>query len=422
MYLQRRDYSWYFRLPIPKALKAVYGKSEICFSLKTKSKREAQLKSLEHIHHYFIEFERKCAELGASPLSSAPLADTPAVKRVTFLQVYEKFLKERKATIGTEMEFEAVVKRFVGICGNADIALYTKSDILLFKDTLLQFPKYLTKEDLSLTPDKIVAKYANSPCLKMTATTIRNKYLALLKVLFNYALMNGFRADNPVATVKVLVPTKQEPARLPYSVSQVKEILCSTLFAEPQDRKHNEYRYVILLALFTGARMEELCRLKCADYGEENGIRYLFIQPDEEHGHTLKTTSSRRRVPLHSRLLLHYGFLGYLEEVKKEEYLFPVINAGQAVKGKISHSFSKWYGRYLSSIGLSDRRLTFHSFRHSFKAFGRTSGIEKSVLDAIQGHKGREVSLDYGKDEFGSVYALKTLSEALERIEAFRDL
>ena len=26
------------------------------------------------------------------------------------------------------------------------------------------------------------------------------------------------------------------------------------------------------------------------------------------------------------------------------------------------------------------------------------------------------------KDEFGAVYALKTLSEALERIEAFRDL
>ena len=47
MYLQRRDYSWYFRLPIPKALKAVYGKSEICFSLKAKSKREAQLNSLE---------------------------------------------------------------------------------------------------------------------------------------------------------------------------------------------------------------------------------------------------------------------------------------------------------------------------------------------------------------------------------------
>jgi integrase len=120
-------------------------------------------------------------------------------------------------------------------------------------------------------------------------------------------------------------------------------------------------------------------------------------------------------------LLHHYGFLGYISEVKNEEYLFPIINAGHAIKGKISHAFSKWYGRYLSSLGLTDKRLTFHSYRHSFKSFGRASGIEKSVLDAIQGHKGREVSLDYGKDEFGSVYPLKTLSEALER-EALRDI
>jgi len=56
MYLQRRDYSWYFRLPIPKALKAVYGKSEICFSLKTKSKREAQLKSLEYPPFFSVKY------------------------------------------------------------------------------------------------------------------------------------------------------------------------------------------------------------------------------------------------------------------------------------------------------------------------------------------------------------------------------
>ena len=422
MYLQRRDYSWYFRLPIPKTLRTVYGKSEICFSLKTKSKREAQLKSLEHIYRYLIEFEKKSAEVGSLPITSTLQAEIPSVKSVTFLQVYEKFLKERKATIGTELEFDTVVKRFVAICEDKEISLYRKEDILLFKDTLLRFPKYFVKEDLSLSPQEIVEKYDKSSVLKMSATTVRNKYLGLIKVLFNYAVANGFRSDNPVTTVKVLMPKRQEPARLPYSVSQVNQILCSHLFTTEQDRKHREYRLIILLALFTGARMEELCRIKRTDYGEENGIRYIFIQPDEEHGHTLKTISSRRRVPLHSRLLHHYGFLDYISEMKNEEFLFPVINSGHAVKGKISHAFSKWYGRYLSSIGLSDKRLTFHSYRHTFKAFGRASGIEKSVLDAIQGHQGHEVSLDYGKDEFGSVYTLKTLSEALERIEALRDI
>ena len=41
MYLQQRDYSWYFSLSIPKALNAAYSKSEIASHLK--SKRETQL-------------------------------------------------------------------------------------------------------------------------------------------------------------------------------------------------------------------------------------------------------------------------------------------------------------------------------------------------------------------------------------------
>ena len=93
------------------------------------------------------------------------------------------------------------------------------------------------------------------------------------------------------------------------------------------------------------------------------------------------------------------------------------------MKGAISHAFSKWYGRFLrKTIPQAGGRLTFHSLRHSFKAFGRASNIEKSLLDALQGHKAHEVSLDYGRDEYGSVYSLQTMALALERIEAFHQV
>ncbi len=59
MYLQKRTYSCYFRLPIPKRLHKAYGKSEICFSLNTLNRTEARLKSLEHIQHYLLEFEQR---------------------------------------------------------------------------------------------------------------------------------------------------------------------------------------------------------------------------------------------------------------------------------------------------------------------------------------------------------------------------
>ena len=48
------------------------------------------------------------------------------------------------------------------------------------------------------------------------------------------------------------------------------------------------------MAAFTGARMEEICRLKHSDVGYENGIMYIFIRSDEKNDHTLKTASSRR--------------------------------------------------------------------------------------------------------------------------------
>ena len=50
MYLQKRTYSYYFRMPIPTKLRPSYGKAEICFSLNTLNRIEAKLKALENIH------------------------------------------------------------------------------------------------------------------------------------------------------------------------------------------------------------------------------------------------------------------------------------------------------------------------------------------------------------------------------------
>ena len=88
-------------------------------------------------------------------------------------------------------------------------------------------------------------------------------------------------------------------------------------------------------------------------------------------------------------------------------------------RGGISHNFSRWYGAYLDEIGLKDKKLTFHSFRHSWKLFGRRANIDKSVLDVVQGHSVRSVSFDYGRDAYGSPYPLKTLYEAILKMEEF---
>ncbi len=61
MYIQKRTYSYYFRLQIPRSLRPSYGKAEICFSLNTLDRTEARLKALEYTHQYLLEFEQRKA-------------------------------------------------------------------------------------------------------------------------------------------------------------------------------------------------------------------------------------------------------------------------------------------------------------------------------------------------------------------------
>ena len=82
---------------------------------------------------------------------------------------------------------------------------------------------------------------------------------------------------------------------------------------------------------------------------------------------SLKNRSSQRDVPLHPELI-RCGFLEYVENRRKKpgDRLFPELDRGS--DGKWSSAYSKWMGRYLrETIGITDSRKVFHSFRHTFK-------------------------------------------------------
>ena len=97
--------------------------------------------------------------------------------------------------------------------------------------------------------------------------------------------------------------------------------------------------------------------------------------------------------------------------------MFPLLIARAKKNRKAGHAFGSWFGKYLDSVGLSDKRLCYHSFRHSMKAWGRACNVDSSVLDALQGHALTGASYDYGRDPYGSPFALKTLYEGLLKIE-----
>jgi len=421
MYLQRRNGGrYYFRISVPASARESVGKREICLSLDTTNKKEARLKSLPLIEKYLVEFGN-CG-CGCSASCSKTSGEKVVRSGFTFKEIYDKYCQERKLRQSSLLNFNTAVNRFMEICGNKDIRLYCKKDITKYKDILLQYPLNLREEDKILSYEKIVKKYKDYS-KRISPTTINQKYIALIRTVFNYAVTNDLISVNPALGVHVVAGENTDVKRLPFTLEQIRQnMLSSPLFIQEQDDRKIEYRFLILLGIYTGARLEELCRLRMEDIGEEAGIRFIFIQPYGEHG--LKTASSRRRLPIHPALWNRFCFGVFVDQRRRERqrFLFPLINACKEIRGKVGTQFSKWFARWLDSVGLPDKRLCFHSLRHTFKSFGRSSGIDSAVLDCLQGHTTRSVSMDYGKDAYGSPYPLTVLYEELLKIESLNRL
>jgi integrase len=153
----------------------------------------------------------------------------------------------------------------------------------------------------------------------------------------------------------------------------------------PRGQASEAAYWVPLLGPLVGGRIEELAQLRIDDVERINGDWCLRIC-DLGEDQTIKTKSSFRRVPLHA-LLMKCGFLAFVARQAKagHERVFHTLSNENA-NGTWSNALGKWYGRHLDKIGLSDRRLDFHSNRYTFRQQCSLCGIQNEVRDALTGH------------------------------------
>jgi integrase len=146
------------------------------------------------------------------------------------------------------------------------------------------------------------------------------------------------------------------------------------------------------------------------DFIEQQGIQCIRID-DSREGQNLKNSSSRRMLPLHP-MLIDLGLLQHAEAVRSNgaDRLFPEL---EAVRGKLGHAPSKWFGRYKTKLGITDPRKTFHSFRHTLIDDLRDAGVQDSLIKRIAGHEDGAVTFSI----YGSRSPLKAMAEALQRIK-----
>lgn len=322
----------------------------------------------------------------ADPFIARTLPPTATHQTLDSLVTYWKTQADRKPR--TVMEVETVVSRFIEVNENLPATTIKKSHVVAFKDRMLEDGK--------------------------SVATVR-KYLGLLSAVFETAVSNDKPPVNPVRGIKLAKAKTAQKSRIPFDSSDLKLIFTSEVFTlgqRPRGGKGEAAFWIPLIALWSGARLEEIGQLLVSDISQDKGIHYFHIIDDESGDKSVKTSSSRRKVPIHNELI-KYGFLDYVIQMKteKQKRLFPLLSSG---KGRqLTASWSQWFGRYLrETVGIKDDRKVFHSFRHGFKDACRECDIPKEIHDRLTGHASGDVGDSYGGENF----PLEPLAKAISKL------
>lgn len=292
------------------------------------------------------------------------------------------------------------------LLGDMPASAFDAQQARLLKERLSRCPQYfgLRPEFKGKTLKQVVE--SGSTYKTITAVTVNNR-LRKLTAFMNWCKANGYIADNPLAGLKVMTGSAKE-ARLSFERDDLTALLDHEALRK-EARKHPWRYWLPLMGRATGARLEELCQLRVDDVIEQQGIPCIRID-DSGKGQNLKNASSRRILPIHPALL-ELGLLQHVESVKASgaDRMFPEL---EAVRGKLGHAPSKWFGRYRTRQGVTDTRKTFHSFRHTLIDDLRDAGVQDSLIKRIVGHEDGAVTFSV----YGSRSPLKAMLDAIRHI------
>lgn len=428
-YMIKRGALYYFNLKLPKHLFPRCHTLRLSLNIRQRQSALFLASSLaQQVHSHLNEhpmadlqtLRRLCSEWR----DSAPLATIqPAARKSpaatvnpnnggpTLATLSKLYIEEGKRG-GTwrevsTFEVERALRDLFELMGDMPAEAFDVHQARLLKDRLSRCPQYfgLRPEYEGKALKQVVESGATYKTI--TAVTVNNR-LRKLSAFLNWCTSNGYVADNPLVGIKVMTGSAKE-ARLSFDQHDLTTLL--NLDALRFEARKHPWRYWLpLLGRATGARLEELCQLRVNDFILQQGIQCIRID-DSREGQNLKNASSRRMLPLHPALI-DLGLLQHAETVRNTgaDRLFPEL---EAVRGKLGHAPSKWFGRYKIKQGITNPKKTFHSFRHTLIDELRDDGVQDSLIKRIAGHEDSAVTFGI----YGSRTPLRAMMEALRHVK-----
>lgn len=348
------------------------------------------------------------------PVAPAALtaASIPAMTGLMFSEALKKYFEHYAGRANRTQQGKAMVLgRFIDILGgDRPINRIEKKDLICFRDTLSRFPQRVPIA-LRGKPISSLLDYpkAHPGKHKVLGRGTVNGDLTDLHHFFAWAIKHDLYCNkNPVDGISF--ENVKQTSFEPFTDDDLQAIFASPNFLNERHGNRPERYWLLLILLYTGARREEIAQLLVSDIKVDGDVLYFDLTPDESRGTRLKNDSSKRQVPVHSRLVA-VGLLDYVKHVRKthgpRSLLFPLKPVGRPTVGD---ACSKWFNRHLQRCGVKGKKA-LHSFRPTVISRLHAAGMKGETVRALVGHAGVDVH--------ETVYlhvSLATRKEAIEEL------
>ncbi|EPT8921564.1 tyrosine-type recombinase/integrase [Cronobacter dublinensis] len=328
---------------------------------------------------------------------------------------YLKYRRDHKAAetvLSAHYDFFALM---IEVMGDIRLEHFDRDFLRAYESKLRTIPanRNLMKIKYGVkTLDELIVKSAEHGDKLMTGESVR-KYINGLYGSMKWAVAEGILLKSPCVD---FFPPEDKTEREQDKVDVFEPHELQAIFSLPQfvsgtgeRNKHGRfhqyqpyYYWMPLLALFTGARVNELAQLRLDDIQENDGIHFFNLDADGESDKKLKNANARRQIPVHS-MLIKLGLIEYVKALRSIGYdrLFPEITPN-TVKGH-GKAVSAWFNESILKKRIKlerDRTKSFHSFRHSVSTLLKEKGVSAELRAQLAGHvRGNtETEVRYSKD------------------------
>lgn len=332
-------------------------------------------------------------------------------------QTSEKWVDKQRANVTLLRE----------IIGNAVTIQNVDYDACLkVRSVLSRLPANRSKIYKGLTVSEAIDRGEKAGKPKLSPGT-QGIYLTTLEGILDLAWKKRLIGANPAQGMK---PVKREvmeasAKRRPFAAEQLKQFFGGSFYqtcalhSPPFGHDKTGWRFWLpLMCLFMGMRPNEACQMSVADVKQTiKGTSYLDIvasmdEDDADLGtepkKTVKTWSSKRKIPVHPELI-SIGFLKFVAIRRKtgpSAQLFGDLKP-DGYGNHATYALKRFREQYLPKAIKLEARQSFYSFRHNFRDALRRIDAPPDALQALGAwSQGKLISDDYG-DKSNPDYQIK---------------